>query len=229
MTDMEPRRDEEFENFLQSWKIFSGDLSLVGAEDRLKPQDPFSPPDDAMDIDGEHTYHLTIMEGGKPEIIAKLKQIKVLALTCMDWRFANSYYDHIQEESARSQDEILFVGVGGGAVQLPEERQEALLNILGFISRNAPELEKVYLSGHTHRCGAVAHWLHAEKGELPKELGPQKGGVVEIEKMGDMLKAGTEKLKAVFRPEVLVESDLLSLDRIDERGRKTTITLNRLP
>lgn len=229
MTDMEPRRDHDFEQFLESWKLFSGDLSLVGAQDRLKPQDPFAPPGDAMDEDGEHSYHLTLIEGSQPEILAKLKNIKVLALSCMDWRFASTYYDHVQEEGNCSAGEIMYIGVGGGAVQLPQEREDALVNILTFISKNAPELEKVYLSGHTHRCGAVAHWLHAEKGELPKELGHQKGGVEEIEKMGDMLKAASERLKKIFRPEVSVECDLLSLDQIDEEGRKTTITLNRIP
>lgn len=230
MTDVEPVKDSEYESFLDDWKVFSGDLSLVGAQDRLKPQDPFLPPSDAIDENGEHAYHLTLLSGSRSEVLAKLKKIKVLALTCMDWRFASTYYDHVQQETSSSSEELMYVGIGGGAVQFPESRQEALVNILTFISKHAPQLEKVYLSGHTHRCGAVAHWLHAEPGQLPEELGHQPGGVIEIEKMGDFLNSNTRSLMDVFAssPRVSVVCDLLSLDRIDEQGKKTTITLNRV-
>ncbi len=228
MPDQEPTKDPEFEKFLSAWKLFANDLSLVGAQDRLQPQDPFLPPQDPIDAEGEHAYHLTILQGSREEVLSRLKKNKVVALCCMDWRFASNYYEHIQEESRVLPENIMFIGLGGGAVQLPEERSAALTEILSFISKNCPQLERVYLSGHTDRCGAVAYWLHAPAGELPAELGSQKGGILEVEKMGDKLKTSADKLKSVFNPSVKTETDLLSLAGTDEQTKWPTITLTRI-
>lgn len=228
MPDQEPVKDPEFEKFLSAWNVFAHDLSLVGAENRLRPQDPFFPPLDPIDADGEHNYHLTILQGSRDEVLSQLKKIKVIALCCMDWRFASNYYEHIQEECRVLPENIMFIGLGGGAVQMPEDRQTALTDIFSFLSKNCPQLEYVYLSGHTDRCGAVAHWLHAAPGELPRELGNKKGGLLEVEKMTEKLKTGAGKLKPAIKPSVRIETDLLSLAGTDEQNHWPTITLSRI-
>ncbi len=193
-----------FNEFAKAWQIFSGDLKLVHAT-RLKPQSPFSRPlphyNENPDHHKNHNYNLTQLQGEtEEEFIHKLSQIKVLAVGCMDWRFANALYDRAQRDESSHDplhhyskyrpEEVMLVTVGGGIVQDAGEREDAIQTIIKYVAQKAPQLEKVLATGHCNRCGALAHWTNAGDGHVCPELGTIPGKPEEQSGMDKLVRRG---------------------------------------
>ena len=217
---MQEKNKETFE-MAKPWQVFAGDLSIVGAADRLSPKSPFEAPPSPWDDHGHHNYHLTVWQGTDGEYRNKLSGVKIALVGCMDWRFNRALYDEAVNKGY-TPGEIMFFTQGGGVAQKPPERQEALGEILKGVYENARELKEIVTSGHVDRCGAWAYWLGAEAGKLPSEMGDEKGGATEISEMARHAIEGMTGLPKA--PEgVLTSGLLLGVEEMDEEKHQLKI------
>jgi hypothetical protein len=184
-------KNESIELIRRGMFPFAGDLVIVGAENRLTPHSPLDIPEKSIPSEEEkHMYHLTALQEKLTE--EKLAMIKVGFVGCIDWRTTETIYQLLLEQGYKPE-EIFFFTVAGGIVQDGDDRTGGVKQVLEGVKGACPGLKKLIVTGHIGRCGAVAYWLKAQKGQMPAKLG-EKDSEQEIGAMSGLIVSGANSL-----------------------------------
>ncbi|RJR15287.1 hypothetical protein C4579_02635 [Candidatus Microgenomates bacterium] len=87
----------------------------------------------------------------------KLKVVKVILWSCMDRRIVRPLYNQLLQQGYQDE-EILTISMGGGPVQVGDDRVNALKSAFNELTNTLPVLEKVWAVAHTGVCGGIKHF-----------------------------------------------------------------------
>lgn len=133
-------------------KLFENDQQLVHGEVGIA--DSLTPPA------AWGTYSIRLPSDALPA--EKLAQIKVLLWSCMDRRVVRPLYDNLVKQEY-AETEIFTVSMGGGPLQMGEERVNAIKTAFSELQTKLPNLQKIVAVAHTGICGGLKYFC----GDIP--------------------------------------------------------------
>ena len=128
-------------------KLFENDQQLVHGEVTIA--------DSLMPPAAWGTYSIRLPNDSLPQ--DKLVQIKVILWSCMDRRIVRPLFDNLIKDGY-AENEILTVSMGGGPLQVGEDRIQAIKTAFMELQTKLPNVQKIVAVAHTGICGGLKHF-----------------------------------------------------------------------
>ena len=85
-----------------------------------------------------------------------LGKIKIMLWSCMDRRAIRPLYDKLLKKYP--PQEALVISMGGGPIQVGQERITGIKNAFTELAPKLPNLEKIWAVAHTKTCGGLKYF-----------------------------------------------------------------------